>query len=120
MTLHWTQKSVTIEQSVEMDINLDNIIRNLDSDQIEYLIQKLSVKNTNKNNSYSISVDNLHDQQKLSIFKEMMHKFTLDELNTINVNRDNNTTSIQILNDRIIELEYEIEYLENKIDDLDD
>lgn len=76
---------ITINQDVDVDINMDDIIDgigNFNSKDLEDLRESIN-REIGDMDSPIFQIDNLEDEQKVKILKEMFHKYSWEELEKI-------------------------------------
>ncbi len=79
---------MTVNQDVDVDIYMRDIISNLsdfDTDELEDLRDAVD-KEIGESDISVFEINNLEDEQKIKILKELYHKYTWKELDEINKN----------------------------------
>jgi hypothetical protein len=77
---------ITINQDVDIDIYMDDIINNIGNFSVNDLKDLKEAVNSEIDNTDTPTfvVDNLEDEQKVKILKEMFYKYSWSELEKIN------------------------------------
>ena len=77
---------MTVSQDVDVDIYMRDIISSLsdfDTDELEDLRDAID-KEIGEGDVSVFTIENLEDEQKIKILKELYHKYTWEELEIIN------------------------------------
>jgi Glu-tRNA(Gln) amidotransferase subunit E-like FAD-binding protein len=76
---------ITINQDIDVDIYMDDIIDNIDNFGVNDLkdLREIINREIDDTDTPIFVVDNLEDEQKIKILKEMFHKYSWSELEKI-------------------------------------